>query len=47
VEVPLTENPPIDPGDEGVTYVFKAAEKVRADHPAVLDCPGAFMEVDA
>jgi hypothetical protein len=30
----------------GTTYVFKPNEEVEADHPAVLDCPGAFVAVE-
>lgn len=45
-EVDLTEFAPIDPGDEGITYVFSKHEQVRADHPAVLDAPGAFAEIE-
>ena len=41
-----TDNEPIDPGDEGVAFAFAAGEKVRADHPAVQECPGAFREID-
>jgi hypothetical protein len=45
-EVTLNEYPPIDEGDDGMTYVFKKGEQVRADHPAVADCPSAFAEID-
>jgi hypothetical protein len=47
VEVPLNpEMPPIDPGDEGTSYVFKRDEEVYDDHPAVLELPHAFVPVD-
>lgn len=45
-EVTLHEFPPIDPGDLGTPYAFKAGEKVRADHPAVVDCPSGFRPVE-
>lgn len=44
VEVEANEFPPIDEGDEGIPYAFKPDEKVRADHPAVKACPGAFVD---
>lgn len=31
---------------QGVPYVFKAYEKVPANHPAVKACPGAFVAAD-
>ena len=43
-EVELNEFEPIDPGDLGTTYTFKAGERVQRDHEAVLDCPGGFRE---
>jgi hypothetical protein len=45
VTIPDTNHDPIDPGDEGVPYAFKALQKVAADHPAVKACPGAFITV--
>lgn len=47
-EVPLApcEAPPLDPGDEGKAYGFRAGERVLSDHPAVGTCPGAFIEED-
>ncbi len=45
VEIDHHELPPLDPGDEGIPYAFKAGEKVRSDHPAVEACPGAFREI--
>jgi hypothetical protein len=45
-EVPLVgEEDPIDPGDEGTTYVFRKGEKVLSDHPAVVARPGYFIDV--
>ena len=46
VEIDIHENPPIDEGDEGMPYAFKAFQRVRKDHPAVKACPGAFMPAD-
>lgn len=46
VEIADTDNQPIDPGDDGVPYVFKAGEKVRASHPAVQASPGAFVALE-
>jgi len=43
-EVPLTEEPPIDPGADGTTYVFRRGEKVLSDHPAVIARPGCFID---
>jgi hypothetical protein len=47
VEVPLApiEAPPLDEGDEGVTYVFAKGEKVLSDHPAVLQGPHRYVPV--
>jgi hypothetical protein len=47
VEVDLHELPPLDPGDEGIPYAFRAGEEVAADHSAVLDAHGCFVPVDA
>lgn len=44
--VNLTEVEPKEPEEEGIPYAFKAYQKVRADHPAVLECPQAFMAYD-
>lgn len=46
VEIADTDKQPIDPGDDGVPYVFRAGEKVRANHPAVEASPGAFISLD-
>jgi hypothetical protein len=46
-EIDMHELPPLDPGDEGIPYAFKAGEEVAADHPAVLDAPGCFVPIDA
>lgn len=45
-EIDMHELPPVDPGDEGIGYAFKADEEVWSDHPAVLDAPGCFLPVD-
>jgi hypothetical protein len=45
-EIDHHEAGPIDPGNEGIGYGFKAGEEVMADHPAVLDAPGCFVPVD-
>jgi hypothetical protein len=45
-EVPLVgEEDPVDPGDEGTTYVLAKGEKVLSDHPAVVARPGYFIDV--
>ena len=46
VEVELNEAPPLDPGDEGVPYAFKAGEKVPRNHEAVKASPGSFISLD-
>jgi hypothetical protein len=46
VEIDNTDSPPLDEGDEGVGYAFKAFQRVSADHPAVLACPSAFVPAD-
>ena len=45
VELRPPEAEPLDPGDGGMTYVFKRNEKVLADHPPVLESPGSFIPV--
>jgi hypothetical protein len=45
-EIDIHELPPVDPGDEGISYVFKKGEQVHADHPAVLDAPGCFVPIE-
>lgn len=43
------QNDIVDPGDEGMPYAFKENQKVSKNHPAVKECPGAFLplaEVD-
>lgn len=45
-EVVLNDVDPIDEGDPGVPYAFKANERVRSDHPAVVACPGAFAPIE-
>ena len=47
VEVEMNpELPPIDPGSEGIPYVFRRDETVDADHPAVIASPGSFVPVE-
>jgi hypothetical protein len=45
-EIDMHELPPIDPGDEGIPYVFRKDEEVWSDHPAVVDAPFCFVPVD-
>lgn len=45
-EVELNEFDPKDPGDLGTAYSFKAGQRVPAGHPAVKDCPDAFVSLD-
>jgi hypothetical protein len=45
-EIDIHELPPVDPGDEGIPYVFSRHEEVDADHPAVLDSPSSFVALD-
>ena len=47
VEIDDTDNPPLDEGDLGLSYAFREGQRVRASHPAVEACPGAFRAVDA
>ena len=35
-----------DQGDEGISYAFKAYQRVPKNHPAVKEAPGAFMEIE-
>jgi hypothetical protein len=46
-EVPLApiEAAPLDEGDEGRPYVYRKGEKEWADHEAVLEAPGCFVDV--
>ena len=46
VEVLLHEAEPLDQGDEGVPYAFKAGEKVPRNHEAVKSSPGSFISLD-
>lgn len=46
VEVELHEAEPVDSGDEGVPYAFKAGEKVPKNHEAVKASPGSFISLD-
>jgi hypothetical protein len=45
-EIDIHELEPVDPGDEGIAYVFARHEEVWSDHPAVLDAPGCFVAID-
>lgn len=44
-EIDMHELPPVDEGSEGISYAFRAGERVWSDHPAVLDAPGCFIPV--
>jgi len=46
VEIDDTDNDPIEPGDMGTPYTFKAGERVPKNHPAVKDSPGSFISED-
>jgi hypothetical protein len=45
-EILDTDNDPVDPGDPGTPYAFKAFQRVHKSHPAVKECPGAFVGAD-
>jgi hypothetical protein len=45
-EIDIHELPPVNPGSEGTGYAFAKHEQVHADHPAVKDAPGCFVEID-
>jgi hypothetical protein len=45
-DIDMHELPPVDEGDQGMSYAFKPNEEVSADHPAVLDAPGLFAPLD-
>jgi hypothetical protein len=40
------QNDVVDPGSEGIPYVFRAFQKVSSNHPAVKDSPSSFMPLD-
>ena len=40
------QNVIVDPGSDGVPHVFKAFQKVPANHEAVKQSPGSFMPID-
>ena len=40
------QNEIVDPGSEGIPYVFKTLQKVSSNHPAVKDAPGCFIPLD-
>ncbi len=42
----INKDEPRDPGDLGVPYAFKEGQKVKRSHPAVKECPGAFVPED-
>jgi hypothetical protein len=46
VEIADTDNEPTDEGEDGVSFAFRAGERVRADHPAVRESPGSFRPLD-
>jgi hypothetical protein len=46
VTIKDTDNEPVDPGDLGTPYAFKALQKVPKNHPAVEAAPGAFMTAE-
>lgn len=45
-KVTINKDEPIDEGDLGVPYAFKAFQRVSKSHPAVKAAPGAFMPAD-
>jgi hypothetical protein len=45
-EIDIHELPPVDPGSEGTSYVYKKGEEEWSDAPAVLDSPSSFVPVD-
>jgi hypothetical protein len=47
-EVPLSpiEAPLLEEGDLGLSYAFRRAEEVEADHEAVLQSPHNFVPVE-
>jgi hypothetical protein len=40
------QNEIVDPGDEGISYVFRPYQKVHKNHPAVLASPSTFIPLD-
>jgi hypothetical protein len=46
VEILDTDNDPIVAADEGTPHAFKSGERVSKAHPAVKECPGAFMSLE-
>ena len=36
----------VDGGDDGIPYAFKENQKVSKNHPAVRECPGAFIPIE-
>jgi hypothetical protein len=45
-EIDVHELGPKVPEVQGIPYAFRRDEEVDADHPAVLECPGAFVAVE-
>jgi hypothetical protein len=45
-EIDVHELPVIDPGSEGIPYVFSKDDEAWDDHPAVKDSPSSFIPVD-
>jgi hypothetical protein len=41
-----TDNDPVEPEDPGTPYAFKSYQKIPKDHPAVKECPGAFLALE-
>lgn len=46
VEIDDTDNPPVVEEQAGTVYALKEGQRVRRDHPAVVECPSAFRDVD-
>jgi hypothetical protein len=46
VKILDTDNEPKDAGDLGIPYAFKELQKVPKNHPAVKECPGAFIPLE-
>lgn len=46
VEIDIHEAEPIDPGDDGISYTFRAGQKVPRSHDAVKACPDAFLPLE-
>ena len=44
--VMINKDEPSDPGDLGVPYAFKEGQRVSRNHPAVKECPSAFVSLE-